>query len=53
MSIDDIIGPVSEQSLPQVDEPIKTQSSDYCDTLDEQLEFVKLRDDLLIEQPMA
>lgn len=47
MSIDDIIGPVSEQSLPQVDEPIKTQSSDYCDTLDEQLEFVKLRDDLL------
>ena len=47
MSIDDIIGPVSEQSLPQVDEHIKTQSSDYCDTLDEQLEFVKLRDDLL------
>ena len=47
MSIDDIIGPVSEQSLPQVDEPIKTQSSDYCETLDEQLEFVKLRDDLL------
>lgn len=46
-SLDDIIGPVSEQSLPQVDEPIKTQSSDYCDTLDEQLEFVKLRDDLL------
>ena len=26
---------------------VKTQSSDYCDTLDEQLEFVKLRDDLL------
>ena len=47
VSIDDIIGPDSEQSLPQVDEPIKTQSSDYCDTLDEQLEFVKLRDDLL------
>ena len=46
-SLDDIIGPVSEQSLPQVDEPLKTQSSDYCDTLDEQLEFVKLRDDLL------
>lgn len=46
-SLDDIIGPVSEQSLPQVGEPIKTQSSDYCDTLDEQLEFVKLRDDLL------
>lgn len=46
-SLDDIIGPVSEQSLPQVDEPIKTQSSDCCDTLDEQLEFVKLRDDLL------